>query len=203
MVRCKHFALVVAAALCFSATLAAQEQVFELEPAQSHVAFTLGDIFHTVHGTFQLKPGTIRFDPATGVASGQLVVDAESGNSGSNARDHKMKKDVLETQKFPDIVFAVEHVSGKLPSAGSSTLQVSGNFILHGSSHPLTLTVPVHASNGSAAADVNFDIPYVQWGLKNPSTLFLRVSQDVQIAVHAVGRIQPAQATQTSANAQK
>src|SRR6185312_8306832 len=87
MGRCKHLVLAVAMALCFSASLYAQEEVFEVEPAQSHVAFTLGDIFHTVHGTFQLKTGAIRFDPATGAASGQLVVDAASGNSGSNARD--------------------------------------------------------------------------------------------------------------------
>lgn len=191
---------VITAALCVSASLYAQEQVFELEPAQSHVAFTLGDVFHTVHGTFQLKPGIIRFDPTSGVARGQLVVDADSGNSGSNARDHKMKKDVLETQKFPDIVFAIDHVSGTLEASGASTLQLSGNFILHGSSHPLTVTVPVNVDAGHAAADVNFDVPYVKWGLKNPSTLFLRVSQDVQIAVHAVGRVQPAADAPTSAS---
>lgn len=195
--------LVIAAALSLSASTYAQEQVFELEPAQSHVSFTLGDIFHTVHGTFQLKPGTIRFDPATGVASGQIVVDAASGNSGSGARDHKMKKDILETQKFPDVVFTVDHVSGALAPSGTSTLQLSGNFLLHGSSHPLTVTVPVNVNAGLAAADVNFDVPYVKWGLKNPSTLFLRVSEDVLIVVHAVGRLQPASEAPASAAAHR
>ncbi|MGH9521689.1 MAG: YceI family protein [Terriglobales bacterium] len=162
-----------------------------LEPAQSHVAFTLDDILHTVHGTFKLKPGVIRFDPATGNATGQLVVDATSGDSGSHARDHKMNKDVLESEKYPDIVFQIARVTGTIAPNGSSTLQVSGNFVLHGASHPLTLTVPVQVNGTEASADINFDVPYVKWGLKNPSTLFLRVSQKVQIAVHAVGKLEP------------
>jgi polyisoprenoid-binding protein YceI len=175
-----------------AAPLVAQEETFTIEPAQSHVAFTLGDIFHTVHGTFQMKSGTIHFDPATGVASGQLVVDATSGNSGSGARDHKMNKDILESQKYPEVIFAVDQVKGALAPSGASTLQVSGNFILHGQSHPLTLSIPVQVTGQQAAADILFNVPYVQWGLKDPSTLFLRVSKDVQIAVHAVGRLEPA-----------
>ena len=73
----------------------AQETVLEFDPGQTQVNFTLGDILHTVHGTFKLKRGTVKFDPTTGHASGLVVVDATSGNSGSNARDHKMHKDVL------------------------------------------------------------------------------------------------------------
>jgi hypothetical protein len=31
-------------------------------------------------------------------------------------------------------------------------------------------------------------VPYVQWGMKNPSTLFLRVSNKVEISIHTVAR---------------
>jgi hypothetical protein len=32
-------------------------------------------------------------------------------------------------------------------------------------------------------------MPYVKWGMKNPSTLLLRVSDQVEIDVHASGRV--------------
>ncbi len=189
MTRSRSIPLIAITCL-LSLAAVAQEEVFEIQPAQSHVTFTLGDVLHTVHGTFQLKSGTIRFDRSTGAASGQLVVDATSGNSGSTARDHKMHKDVLESAKYPEIVLNVQHVTGTLPTAGTTTLQIDGSMTLHGQAHPMTLSVPVQVNGDQAAADVNFDVPYVKWGLKNPSTLFLRVNQDVQISVHAVGKLQ-------------
>ena len=169
--------------------LAAQEQLFQLDTQQSHVDFTLGDVLHTVHGTFQLKNGVLRFDPATGNASGELVMDATSGKSGSNARDKKMKRDVLETDKFPTIVFTPLKVTGTLASSGGSQVQMQGIMSLHGQQHPMTLVVPVQVNGNSASADVHFSVPYVQWGLKDPSTLFLRVSKTVEIDVHAVGTL--------------
>lgn len=174
----------------FAATaLFAQEQVFQLNPTQSEVDFTLADVLHTVHGKFQLKSGVLRFDNSTGTASGELVVDATTGDSGSNARDRKMKKDILETQKFPTIVFAPQKLIGKVAANGGSQVQMQGTMTLHGQPHPMTLVIPLQVNGSSASALVHFDVPYEQWGLKNPSTLFLRVSNTVQIDVHAVGTI--------------
>ena len=76
----------------------------DVDPAKTHIDWTLGDILHTVQGTFQLESGSIVFDPHTGEAGGQIIVDAASGNSGNGTRDSKMKKEVLETTRYPDIV---------------------------------------------------------------------------------------------------
>ena len=81
----------------------AQDRVFTADPAQSRVDFTVGATMHTVHGTFRLKSGTLRFNTATGVAEGQLVVDAESGDSENKSRDGKMKKEILETHIFYEL----------------------------------------------------------------------------------------------------
>ena len=61
----------------------AAETTVTFDPAHTSVDFTLGDVLHTVHGSFKLKNGTISFDPATGKATGVFVVDATSGDSGS------------------------------------------------------------------------------------------------------------------------
>ncbi|MGZ4815453.1 MAG: YceI family protein [Terriglobales bacterium] len=179
----------LAVALFTAASLFAQEQVFQLDTTQSQVEFTLRDVLHTVHGKFRLQSGILRFNPTTGTASGELVLDANSGDSGSNARDKKMKRDVLETQNYPTIVFTPQKIVGTVVSAGGSQVQMQGLMSLHGQQHAMTLVVPVMVNGNSASAEVHFVVPFVQWGLKDPSTLFLRVSKTVDIDVHAVGTL--------------
>lgn len=189
--RKKLVRLAAAFLICFAfaALASAQEKVFQLDPAQSRVNFTLGDVLHTVHGTFHLKSGTIRFNPATGEASGSLVVDATSGNSGNQSRDRRMHRQILQDQTYPEIVFTPQHVSGKLEPEGTSQIELQGLMSLHGQQHPMTVAMPVQLSHDQASADVHFVVPYVKWGLKNPSTFILRVSDKVNIDVHAVGHL--------------
>lgn len=167
----------------------AQEMTFQLDPAQSRVQFTLGATFHEVHGTFQLKGGTIHFNPASGEASGSLIVDATSGNTGNDRRDRRMHRQILEDQKYPEIVFTLLHVSGKLVRPGTSQMEMQGLLSLHGEQHPITFTAPVQVNQTQASAEVHFTLPYMMWGLKNPSTFVLRVSDKVSVDVHAVGRL--------------
>ncbi len=192
-----QFPLVLSALLLLLATAAsAQETVFQLDPAQSRVQFTLAATFHAVHGTFQLKDGAIHFNPATGEASGSLVVDATSGKTGNDRRDRRMHRDILEDRKFPDIVFALQHVSGKLAPEGTSQVELQALMTLHGQPHPMTLTIPVQVSHGRVLADTQFVIPYIEWGLKNPGTFVLRVSDKVNVEVHVAGHLsQPEVAT--------
>jgi len=191
---------VIAIALLILAATAsfAQQRVFQLDPAQSEVDFTLADVLHTVHGKFQLKSGVLRFDSTTGTASGELVVDATTGNSGNNTRDKKMKREILETDKFPAIVFAPQKIVGTVAPTGGSQVQLQGTMTLHGQPHPMALVVPVQVNGSSASALVHFEVPYEKWGLKNPSTLFLRVSNKVEIDVHAVGTITSEAAARTT-----
>jgi polyisoprenoid-binding protein YceI len=177
-------------AFLFSAALFAQDTILGIDPAQTKVEFTLGDVLHTVHGTFALKRGSIRFDPATGAASGEMVVDATSGNSGSTARDRRMNKDILESTKFPEIVFKPTHVEGKVAAQGASQVLVHGVFSIHGADHEITMPAEVEAAAGEYKLFAHFDVPYVKWGMKNPSNFILRVNDTVQIGIHTVARAQ-------------
>ena len=105
-VSCGRLGLAVATLLiAFVVSGAAQETAFQLDPAQTSVKFTLGDVLHTVRGTFRLKRGSLEFDPASGGISGEIVVDAKSGESGSGMRDRKMNKEILESDRYPEIAF--------------------------------------------------------------------------------------------------
>ncbi len=175
--------------LLFSLAASAQQTQITLDPAQTKIDWTLSDVMHTVHGTFKLKSGSIVFDPKTGDASGQIVVDATSGESGNHTRDGKMQKEILESGRYPEIVFLPKHVTGTVPAQGSSTLQVQGVFKIHGGDHDLTLSFPVQADGAKATATTKFDIPYEAWGMKNPSTLFLKVENKVEIGISTSGTV--------------
>jgi len=186
--------LLVAIGLC-AKTLHAQEMTLELDPANTHIEFTVAATLHTVHGTFALKSGTIHFDPSTGSASGMVVVDSSSGDSGNTGRDHKMHQQILESERYPEITFTPTKFSGKLELQGDSTVQLDGIFRLHGTGHPLTLPVQVQGSNLSARTHIT--IPYIAWGLRNPSTFLRHVNDKVDIDITAVGRVQPVQSQPT------
>ena len=186
MMKLAHLAC--AAMLAAASSIPAEDTVLQIDPSQTKVEFTLADVLHTVHGSFLLKRGDIRFDPATGKASGELVVDATSGASGSGARDRNMHKNVLESARYPEIVFRPDRVEGKVAPQGASKVTLHGIFSIHGAEHDITLPVEVEAAGGQYTAAIRFVVPYVQWGMKNPSTLFLRVSDKVEIAIHTVAR---------------
>src|ERR1700739_3676046 len=95
---------------------AAQDADYRVDPAQSSVKFTLGDVLHTVRGTFKLKQGDLQVEPA-GKVSGQVVVDAGSGDSGSGMRDRKMHKEVLESTRYPEIKFRPDRIDGAVASS--------------------------------------------------------------------------------------
>ena|SRR5581483_5662178 len=178
--------------LGFGAGIAhAQEVRLQFEPSKTNIAFTLGDILHTVHGSFQLKQGNVEYNLASKLVSGNLVVDATSGQSGNRSRDRKMHKEILESGQYPVISFRPDRVEGGIAPGTTSTVQVHGIFSIHGSDHELTMPVRVTIFSDHWTADTHFTIPYVKWGIKNPSTFVLRVSESVEIDVHATGANPP------------
>jgi polyisoprenoid-binding protein YceI len=180
------FPLCVAAALLAAAETLVLPKTVAVDPSLTKVEFTLGSLLHTVHGEFHLKSGNIRFDPQTGKAAGELVVDATCGESGSPARDKKMHANILESARYPLITFRPDRVDGKVAPEGRSQVQLHGVFGIHGVDHDMLLPVTVDASGGQYDVLGVFAVPYVSWGMKNPSTLMLRVDEKVEITVHTI-----------------
>jgi polyisoprenoid-binding protein YceI len=172
---------------CAAATAQSQELRLQFDPSKTTIAFTLGDILHTIHGSFQLKSGDVQYKITAKSVSGNLIVDATSGQSGNRSRDRKMHKEILESARFPEINFRPDRVEGNVGPLGTSTIQVYGMFSIHGSDHELTMPVRVEVFPDHWIADTHFTVPYVKWGIKNPSTFLLRVSESVEIDVHASG----------------
>ena len=78
-------------------------------------------------------------------------------------------------------------VEGQVAAVGTSTAQVHGIFAIHGAEHEITIPVRVEMAPGRWTATSHFTVPYVKWGMKNPSTFVLRVDQSVDIEIQASG----------------
>jgi polyisoprenoid-binding protein YceI len=174
-----------------SQSLPAEEWLLILDPEESEAGFGLDTTLHHVEGNLYLSSGEIRFDLETGQASGEVVIDALRTETGNEARDKKMHKAVLESARYPTILFHPEQVAGELGVDGRGSLMLSGEVTIHGTSHPLTLEAEVAVDGDRATGETRFDVPYAEWGLKNPSLLLIRVAKEVQVELTAVGRIAP------------
>ena len=170
----------------------AQRQAFTVTPDASQVSFFLGGSDHGTRGTFHVQSGTVDFDRSAPRMSGMIVVAAGSGDTGNKSRDHKMTTEVLDAAQFAQVTFAPQSYQGTLAASGDSTIQVTGVFTLHGTPHDLTVPMQIHIEGSSLTAKTHFTVPYVKWGLKDPSIFILKVAKQVDIDLTLTGQVAPA-----------
>jgi hypothetical protein len=167
----------------------AQQQTFAVNPDASEVKVTLKTTHEIVIGTFHVQSGSVEFDRGAPKMSGSIVVAAGSGKTGNGSRDKKMNKDILKVEQYARVSFEPKSYSGTIAASGDSTIQVSGVFTLLGTPHEITVPMQVRVDGAKASAKGQFVVPYVQWGLKNPSFLIWKAEDDVAIDLDLVGTI--------------
>ena len=167
----------------------AAEQTLTLDPAATTVEWTLGATLHTVAGGVRLVEGRVRFDADSGAASGEIVVDAESASTGLGLRDRTMHRDVLESGRYPRIVYRAERLRVLRRDAAGAEIELEGVLDMHGQQHAIVLPARLAARGGRIAIETSFRVTYVDWGMQNPSTLFLRVDRFVDVRVRSEGTI--------------
>ena len=184
----KFFAYLALAVMLGPAALA-QHQTFAVNPDSSEVRMKLNTTHEVVNGTFHVQSGAIDFDRSASRISGIVIVAAGSGKTGNDSRDKKMNKDILKAEQFASVSFSPKTYTGIITASGDSTIQVSGVFTLLGTAHDLTIPMQIHVDGSKATAKGEFVVPYVQWGLKNPSFLIWKAENNVVIDLNLVGQI--------------
>ena len=184
----KSFAVLALVVIVAPAVLA-QRQTFDVSPDASEVRMALKTTHEIVNGTFHIQSGSIEFDRSTPKMSGSVIVLAGSGKTGNDSRDKKMNKDILKVEEYATISFEPKTHTGAIAPSGDSSIQVAGTFTLLGTPHEISVPMLVHLDGASATAKAHFVVPYVQWGLKNPSFLIWKADNDVAIDLNLVGTI--------------
>jgi hypothetical protein len=181
--------VVLALALVLAPVALGQNQAFVVNPDASEVKIKLNTTHEVVSGAFHVKSGSINFDRAASQISGTVIVEAGSGKTGNDSRDKKMRKDILKVDQFATVSFAPKAYTGTIAASGDSTIRVTGVFTLLATPHDLTIPMQIHIDGSTAAAKGQFIVPYVQWGLKNPSFLIWKAENDVAVELNLVGTV--------------
>jgi len=184
----KSFVVLALAAILAPVALA-QHQTFAVNSDASEVKIKLNTTHEVVNGTFHVQSGSINFDRTASHISGMVIVAAGSGKTGNDSRDKKMNKDILKVDQFATVSFEPKTYTGTIAASGDSTVQVSGVFTLLGTPHDLTIPMQIHIDGSKATARAHFVVPYVQWGLKNPSFMFWKAENDVAVDLNVAGQV--------------
>lgn len=183
-------ALALSAAALAAGPTAAQSLRLAVQPDAAAVHFLLDATLHKVEGTAILSLAEMTLDPATGAAEGRFVVDATSLETGNRRRDREMHRKVLESETYPEIVFRPERIGGTLPPAGAFEIELEGTLELQGAEHARTLLVRGERDGDRIEATAGFTIPYVAWGLRDPSKLVLRVAKQVEVEIELAAELE-------------
>jgi polyisoprenoid-binding protein YceI len=179
----------IGSALAVFTAAAWTQQHYTVDPASSEVHFTLGASDGPVNGTFRMTSGEFTLDPGSGAMTGTISVDASTGDSGNKKRDKKMTNDQMKAQTYGTVTFAPTKFSGQLKDAGDTTGQVDGTFTLLGQAHPLSVPMNIHMDAGRYTASGEFTVPFVSWGMKDPSFMILRVEKQVKVQLKLSGTL--------------
>lgn len=168
---------------------AASDFAVEIDPERTSIGFHLEATLHSVHGHANLVSGRLRLDNTIGTAVGEVVIEATSATTANTKRDKKMHTQVLRTADHPRIIFRASHLEGELAVSGASDVILHGEIEILGEPRAFELPLHVEIADGGFTANGGFDIPYVEWGLKDPSTFVLRVAKVVEVSVEAAGDV--------------
>ena len=165
----------------------AKTVTIHLDPDASMVRFTLKSLLHNARGTFKLKGGDVVTNPATGLAQGEVLIDAGSASTGDTSRDEKWQKEILDSGTYPAIIFHPVKVEGLKSGDGTQQVKASGTLTLKGQDHPIEMTLAITTTGNDVRVSTHFTIPYVQWGLKQANAGMMHYDKQVEMDVEAKG----------------
>ncbi|MGA8028788.1 MAG: YceI family protein [Bryobacteraceae bacterium] len=127
------------------------------------------------------------------VRSGSLrVVDTISGKDRSEI-EQTMNRDVLETEKYPDIVFESSKVSASKAGDGQYWINLVGELSLHGVTNSQPIAAQVAVTGDTLRAHGEFSLLQTSYKIKLVSVAggTLKIKDEVKCSFDIVARRQP------------
>lgn len=156
---------------------------YRLEVAGSTVKWQLPSTFETVNGEVPVFHGTIEVSPLPSGAwdvQGRIVVPAAAMRTGNRRRDNRMRGRILETARYPEIVFELTRFTGDLSRfrpGQNFTAQIAGDLTVHGRVAPVQLPVDVYVFTDHVDVAGSFPLNWKDYGMRDPSIGPIRVKE--------------------------
>ena len=113
----------------------------------------------------------IQKDGTIDQSKSKFVVDLTSLQTDSNMRDNFVRRNVLETNQYPQAVFVPTQVTGlatPLPPTGNVNFKIAGDMTIHGVTKPVTWDVTGTAKNGSATGTATTSFKFEDFNISQP-----------------------------------
>ena len=189
---------VLAALLVAVAAVAAQDAAqnrgaqpaelhYALDARSSELAWELPATLHTVHGRAPEFSGTVDAlagDHGDWTITARIVVKAAAMATGNASRDRNMREKVLETDRFPEIVFEARRIRADLSEFRPGerlTAEVEGDLTVHGKAAPVRVPVDVSVAADSVTLQGFFALSWKQYGLNDPSFGIVTVRDPLKV----------------------
>lgn len=184
--------LIAALALCAdSVSIAAEPESphrplhYRLEVGRSMLRWELPSTFGTVKGTAPSFHGTLDAIPLSSGAwdvRGRIIVPAGGMRTENRRRDRRMRA-ILETDRYPEIVFELSRFTGDLSQfkpGQTFSVEVAGNLTAHGRTAKVQLPVDVYVFADHVEVAGSFPLNWKEFGLADPSFV-ARVREPMQV----------------------
>jgi polyisoprenoid-binding protein YceI len=138
---------------------------------------------HDVTGTLDLNLAEV-----AATTSGTFEVDLRTLDTGIGLRNKHMRKDHLETDKFPKATFTLQRfVSADRPTLGpgeTANVVAEGELALHGVTKvyqvPVRLT---YEQSGQVTVSAAFVVKLADHQIRRPELLFMRLAEEQNVEV--------------------
>lgn len=167
---------------------------------QAFAGGLLSAIGHSPVFAIREMTGEIEFDPeAVERSSMHLAIKASSLAMTSDASDkdrreieRTMNEEVLESGRFPEIVFDTRSVTGSTLGEGAFMLSLNGELNLHGSKRNVNIPARVNVIGETLRASGDFAIRQTDFGIKLVSVAggALKIKDELKFNFDVVARKQ-------------
>lgn len=188
--------------LIYDHSLFAAEATYQIDSKQSRLmihagtAGAFGFAGHSHEIAARIIKGTVRGSAENPESSSvEITVKSDSLEETEqfSAKDlttinTKMKDEVLEVSKYPDIVFKSSKVALTKRNANSYEIRVDGDLSLHGISKPISIPMTVRLNGSSLKATGQFTILRDDFNINTASAGggTVKVSKELKVSIEIV-----------------